>query len=70
MNTSNPEPNWDQLIDDVNARIAALRACWKGTQADTPELHRMIARDVYVPALRLLAEFCAAVEIEESKVTP
>lgn len=57
------EPDWDRLIDDVNARIATLRMCWKGTERDEPSMHPMLVRDIYVPALRILAEFCAAVEI-------
>lgn len=58
-------PNWDKLMNDVIERIAALRACWIATENDTPETHQRIARDIYVPALRLLAEFCASVEISE-----
>jgi hypothetical protein len=58
-------PDWDTLIDDVNARIKALRVCWKATATREPALHAQLVRDLYVPALKLLADFCAAVDIEE-----
>lgn len=67
MIISTPEAtqNWDKLMDDVIERIAVLRACWIATENDRPETHQRIARDIYVPALRLLAEFCASVEISD-----
>lgn len=59
------EPNWDQLLSDVTLRIALLRACWKGTTKDEPELHKKVVEDLYIPALSLLAQFCAAVEVAD-----
>jgi hypothetical protein len=61
------EPDWNQLAADVNEGIATLRACWMRTATDTPNLHKRLVRDLYVPTLRLLSDFCAAVEIGEAR---
>jgi hypothetical protein len=61
------EPDWDLLMADVNEGIATLRACWMRTATDTPELHKRAVRDLYMPTLRLLSDFCAAVEVEEAR---
>jgi hypothetical protein len=52
---------------DVNEGIATLRVCWTRTATDTPELHKRLVRDIYVPTLRLLSDFCAAVEVGEAR---
>lgn len=57
------QPDWEQLEADVVLRIRLLAAAWVGT-ADQP-LHAQMVRDLYLPCLHLLAEFCVAVEVEE-----
>jgi hypothetical protein len=56
------KPDWARMVEDVTSRIWLLKACWEET-AVAPELHQKMADDLYVPALLLLADFCAAVEI-------
>jgi hypothetical protein len=58
-------PDWDRLIEDVTSRIAALKAAWTATAADSPKLHAKLSADLYIPVLRLLADFCDAVDIED-----
>ena len=64
---SNPAAtDWERLERDVILRIRMLRiVCDK---LDEPaETRERIWHDLVLPNLRLLAAFCAAVEIEEDK---
>jgi hypothetical protein len=61
------EPDWNQLAADVNEGIATLRVCWTRTATDTPNLHKRLVRDLYMPTLRLLSDFCAAVGVGEAR---
>lgn len=62
----NDNPNWDQLETDVLRKIRLLRVAWEHTaEATHPELHKAMKRDLYVPALTVLARFCACVEETE-----
>ena len=54
-------PDWAQLESDVILKIRLLRAAWEHTADST--LHAGISRDLYIPALTLLAEFCSCVEV-------
>jgi hypothetical protein len=58
-------PDWAQLQADVLRRLTMLRAAWEHTAAHDPELHAAMKRDLYIPVLSLLAEFCASVEETE-----
>lgn len=57
-------PDWDRLEADVVERIRALRAIHDRLDAP-PEWRHKVRRELILPSLRLLAEFCAAVRIQE-----
>lgn len=57
-------PDWARLRRDVCERIDYLAAAWAHT-AQSPEVHGAMVRDLYLPTVRLLAEFCECVEIDE-----
>ena len=58
--------NWAGLERDVVSALIALRLAWEASEEQLPaELHAKAVTDLYVPALRLLGEFCACVETEE-----
>lgn len=57
-------PDWDRLKRDVCVRIDYLAACWAHTAAASPQMHEQLFGDLYLPAVRLLAEFCACVEVD------
>lgn len=60
-------PDWERLERDVVERIRLVRAAWDAAVRNAgPNLGCKIRQDVLVPALRLLAEFCTAVRIEEA----
>ena len=58
------QPDWNKLEADVLMSLRCLRAAWEHT-ADKP-IHEAMVRDLYIPCLRLLAEFCACVEVKEA----
>jgi hypothetical protein len=60
-------PDWDALEREVLLRIQLLRGAWKGTQEDSGDVHAMMVRDLYMPALNKLAQFCSMIEVEEDK---
>ena len=62
-NRLNDRPNWDGLKNDVNERIDALHTVWENVQST--EIGDRIRSDLCLPALRLLGEFCACVEISD-----
>jgi hypothetical protein len=57
-------PNWTAIERDVLRKIRLVRAAWKHTEAEAPEVHEACMRDLYVPALTKLAAFCACVKEE------
>ena len=57
-------PDWDAIQREVTRKIGYLRVAWKET-SKTPEAHRLIVRDLYLPAMEHLAHFCMCVEEEE-----
>lgn len=54
--------DWDQLQRDVATRISLLRATVNRIDADAAG--EAIARDLILPNVRLLAEFCENVDID------
>ncbi len=54
--------DWDQLQRDVATRISLLRATVNRIDADAAG--DAIARDLILPNVRLLAEFCENVDID------
>lgn len=56
-------PKWEAIEADVLRKLRLVRAAWEET-GKTPELHAPIKRDLYLPALKHLAAFCASVEEE------
>lgn len=62
------QADWDQLHDDVSLRIDLLEQAVK--TLDPNPLNDKIANDLFMPALRLLADFCLRVEIEKDPANP
>ena len=60
-----PAPAWDSLERDVVERIRILRAVEEQIYTFDVDLREPIWNDVILPNVRLLAELCAAVRIEE-----
>jgi len=55
-------PDWDGLKKDVNDRIDILRAVWE--KADL-EIKDSLMRNLIIPCLACLADFCASVQLED-----
>ena len=62
--TAPQHPDWEAIEREVVLRIALLRAAWNATEDDPSVPHRMMARDLYLPAVEKLAEFCSMIEVE------
>lgn len=60
---TNDTPNWTGLKLDVCERVDALRVVWE--QTEPPALREKLRTDLCLPCLRLLAEFCACVKIDD-----
>ncbi len=58
-------PDWGTIERDVLRKLRYLRAAWEHTAAHEPELHELIKRDLYVPAIKHLGAFCAAIKEEK-----
>jgi hypothetical protein len=56
--------NWEQLESDVVDRVRLIRAMAMGI--DKNKVTDQIANDLVLPAVRLLAEFCAVVKTDEN----
>jgi len=55
--------DWSNLFEEVTKSFNYLRIAWRTTERDMPpELHRKMVEDLYVPAIKLLAAFCACIE--------
>lgn len=59
-------PDWQRLEDDVVERIRALAAVMSDAHDAPDELKLKLWTDLVEPNVRLLAEFCANVEIEDA----
>ncbi len=59
------QPDWERLEADVLLSLRCLRAAWEHTEGQP--IHAAMVRDLYVPCVRLLAEFCASVKVEDEK---
>jgi hypothetical protein len=58
--------DWANLKTEVTAKLEYLRIAWAASERDAPpQVHKRIVEDIYVPAIRLLAEFCACLEVAE-----
>jgi hypothetical protein len=55
--------DWSQLEEDVVTRIRFLRSFVEKTDADA--VNDVIASDLILPNLALLAEFCENIDIKE-----
>lgn len=75
-NPLNEKPDWDRLEADVVIRIRALRAlCGHWEMDDTMVtapllgdwLKRHMWKDMVLPNVRLLAEFCSSVKVHEEE---
>ena len=60
-----PKPQWDAVEREVILKLRYLRAAWKHTASTEPELHELMKRDLYLPAMKRLAAFCSAIQEEE-----
>jgi len=49
----------------VILKLRYLRAAWEHTASTEPELHELMKRDLYLPAMKRLAAFCSAIQEEE-----
>lgn len=59
------EIDFAHIERDVVARLRALAAVCTGEMNATEEMRSAIFRDLVLPNLTLLAQFCAGVDIEE-----
>jgi hypothetical protein len=55
-------PEWDAVREEVLRKLKLLQLAWEETKTVDAELHRKMVQDIYQPALRLLAEFCACIQ--------
>jgi hypothetical protein len=61
--------DWSNLLNEVQGKFHYLRLAWQASEREvSPELHAKMVEDLYLPAIKLLAEFCAAVEVTEEKL--
>jgi hypothetical protein len=61
--------DWSNLLNEVQAKFRYLRLAWQTSEREVPPaLHAKMVEDLYLPAIRLLAEFCAVVEVAEEKL--
>jgi hypothetical protein len=62
MSAEEDKPDWASIEADVLFRIRLLRASWDHTAGTA--IHASMKRDLYIPVLKLLSEFCVCVETE------
>jgi hypothetical protein len=61
--------DWSNLLNEVQSKFRYLRLAWQASEREAPPaLHAKMVEDLYLPAIKLLAEFCAAVEVTEEKL--
>jgi hypothetical protein len=56
------QADWDGVEKDVVTRIRLLKAACQ--HLDPNDMNDKIAEDLFLPALRLLGEFCTRITIE------
>tara|TARA_R110000868_G_scaffold406061_1_gene686165 strand:- start:1715 stop:1915 length:201 start_codon:yes stop_codon:yes gene_type:complete len=62
------EPDWDKIEEDVKIRLAALNAVWTKVEAEEPpETLQAVARDLLIPALYGIMQFCDTVKISDDE---
>lgn len=59
--------DWEKLERAVVERIRALSLVEGDSTYGTPELRGKIRSDLILPCVHLLANFCAAVELDEGE---
>ncbi len=60
--------DWTNITAEVLAKLEYLRIAWAASEREgPPELHAKLVNDLYVPTVRLLAEFCACLEVTEDE---
>lgn len=65
INTEYDLIKWDETLMDVVEKFNALRACWEASEKNAPpETHKKLVRDLYLPAITLLARFCVTVKLD------
>jgi len=62
-----PSPHWDAVEREVILKLRYLRAAWEHTAAADPQLHELMKRDLYLPAIKHLGAFCASIREEEEE---
>jgi hypothetical protein len=62
-----PSPQWDAVEREVILKLRYLRAAWEHTAATDPQLHELMKRDLYLPAIKHLGAFCASIREEEEE---
>ena len=60
----NDTPDWEGIEREVCHKLRLLSATWEETSKDD-FVHLLMKRDLYLPTLRKLAEFCACIKEEE-----
>lgn len=63
---SNGSIDWNDIEREVVRKLRYLQATWNHTAEEYPELHEIMKRDLYLPAFKHLAAFCAAIQEEET----
>jgi hypothetical protein len=58
-------PDWGAIERDVILKLRYLRLAWEHTASAEPQLHEVMKRDLYVPAVKRLAAFCSCIEEEQ-----
>lgn len=61
----NSKLDWEKIESDVLMSLRCLRAAWEHTEGQP--IHAAMLRDLYLPCLRLLLEFCACVKVETDR---
>jgi len=57
--------DWGGIEREAIDALRALRLAWAASEKGLPEIHAKLVRDIYVPAIKVLAEFIACVEVAE-----
>ena len=64
-------PNWTELRKEVNRKIDILALMWSGTEKnETPEIHRKMQEDLYIPCVKFLSQFCLSIREEDIENMP
>jgi hypothetical protein len=61
--------DWVGVEDDFRNKLRLLQIAWKASQHGcTKTVHEQAVRDLYLPAMTKIAEFCACMEDLEEEV--